>query len=205
MMNHVALHQQPFTGLTPGQHEESLLEESLTIECTVRLSHLAWVLTELIRIGVRLNRDGWCLGATRPAETVISVSGINRARARWCTRPLQSLRGYIHARWFHDAGCEAVGISLRMLRKWIKSARLVRGGVLLEEAYVAAVEEILRVRQSEHSAYEAWSQVHGDISAEDIVMLHVMGVITPESPWNTKESPSRSSRTPNRVLRRKKR
>lgn len=205
MMNSTFFLQRPSIDPTQERDRERVTNETLAIGSISRLAHLAWVLMQLVRISVVLRQDGWCLGATTPAETVISVAGLSRARVRLSVRPWLSLRGFIHAKWFHDAGCEAVGISFRLFRKWIETARHVRGGVLLEEAYAEAVEEIHVAKQAERSAYEAWSQLHGEVSAEDIVMLHILRVITPESPWNTKESPSRSSRTPNRVLRRKKR
>ena len=169
-----------------------------------RLSHLAWVLLHLVRIGVSLNKEGWCLGATTPTDTNITVKGIKRARSSLMMRPWHAVRGYLHRKWFHDAGCDAVGVSHRLFRRWLQAARKVKGTILIEEAYMVAVEEVIHVAQTRQSAYEAWTQLHGELSPVDFFSLHLRNIIVPESPWNTQESPSVSSRTPKRQRRRQK-
>ncbi|MFC6235277.1 hypothetical protein ACFPZL_09315, partial [Leucobacter soli] len=98
----------------------------------------AWLILEMISVGLRMHALGWCLGPLRPGDLLMTRAGLERRLPRSSARRLLlRYRGQRHLREGHDFGCRALGVPgpalERILAAWVEPRALGFARALLPE------------------------------------------------------------------------
>lgn len=159
-----------------------------------RLSHLAWVVLEIIEIAELVRQRERCLGDVRAAHLVIRDGTLHRARDGVLLRLRDRCAVTLHERGRHDPGCELLGVSHRALRNIVNGARGVGARVLLDEAIEAGIEDCIHLRAQRQIALASWERLHGPVRNAEFVRACIERVIEPVTPPNDVSPPRKHSR-----------
>ncbi|WP_217132438.1 hypothetical protein [Leucobacter chinensis] len=157
-----------------------------------RLSHLVWLLTEVLHIGAVMRSEGKCLGNLRLRHLEVAGQQLRRARST----PLDTARDWLASRrheaalWprvSHDIGCGVLGVSQRTLLGLAKACDGVHGRLLVEEAIVRGVHDAVTGAEGRIIAFEQWRSVHAEVAAEKLIIDELAAVVKPRPPHDTAE------------------
>lgn len=158
-----------------------------------KLSHLAWVLREIVLIATVVREHGRCLGDLRAQHVVLGERGLERLPSRWHGKLVDTVRMRTHERRGHDDSCHLLGVSSASLERLIRAAPQVRGSVLLREAVRDGIDDCVNLRKERHAALRAWERVHGRVPNHTLLVSRVAAVITPQHPSERVLPPAKHS------------
>lgn len=166
-----------------------------------RLSHLVWLLIEVLRLGALMREEGKCLGNLRLRHLEVVDQRLRRAQSTIASRARDRFASWIHeaARWqrvSHDAGCGVVGVPQRTLLALLKACDGVHGRLLVEEAIVRGVRDAVAGAEGRVIALEQWRSVQPEVSVEKLIIDELALVAHPRPPHDT--AAPRQSKVPGR-------
>lgn len=157
-----------------------------------RLSHLAWVLIEIVEISELVREQERCVGDLGVSHLLIREGKLCRARSGVVLSLRDRCAQFFHERGRHDAGCDLLGVSHRTLRAVANGARGVKARVLLEEAIEEGIEDCVQLRAERQIALASWERLHGPVRNAELVRACIERVIQPMPPPNDMSPPGKT-------------
>lgn len=105
-------------------------------------ANTAWLLLQVVEIGLQLLDYSLCLGEIQLRHLNISCGGVQRRKDRVYYRVIDRLLTPMHERRWHDRGCLHLGVSERVLRRLIVSHAPFECADLLIEALSETLGEL---------------------------------------------------------------
>lgn len=150
-----------------------------------KLSHLVWVLDELLAHAEKLRDEDRCLGDLKRRHLSFESQKVTRAPVNTVSAIYDRLLQLKHerlrsTRLGHDRGCLLLGVSERTMLSVIREAKHVRGRVLLEEAVAAGIHEAALAVEGRIIALEQWQHVNGRRTGASYVRDALYAVVAPQ-------------------------